>query len=134
MSRKCIGFIEVWGLASAYQAADTALKTANVSLIGYEYNGYDATIAVKIEGNVSAVKAAAIAASKAVWSVKGSLRGCVKYTIKPAVKEEVYQTLVNNKNTVGTESQIKSGKRPQGTGKKGKWIGYWNPKECYIYE
>lgn len=134
MSSKCVGFIEVWGLASAFQAADTAVKTANVRLIGYEFNGYDATIAVKIEGNVSAVKAAAQAASKAAWSVKGSLRGCVKYTIKPAVKEEVYQMLVDNKNTVGTQLQIQSGKRPQGTGKKGKWIGIWEPKGCYIYE
>ena len=133
MSR-CIGLIETWGLASAIQAADTAVKTANVRLIGYEFNGYDATIAVKIEGKVGDVKAAALAASKSAWSVNGSLKGCVKYTIKPALKDEVCDMLIDNKNTVGTEAQIQSGRRPQGTGKRGKWIGLWEPKGCYIYE
>lgn len=134
MSRNCFGFIETWGLASALQAADTALKTANVRLIGYEFNGYDATIVVKIEGKVGAVKAAAQAASKAAWTIRGDLRGCVKYSVKPVIKDEVYNTLVDNKNTVGTALQIQSGRRPQGTAKTGKWIGLWNPKGCYIYE
>lgn len=134
MSSRCIGIIETRGLASAIQAADTAVKTGNVRLIGYEYNGYDATVAVKIEGKVSTVKAAAQAASMTAGTVKGDWACFMKYSIKPALKEEVYDLLIDNKNTVGTELQIQSGKRPQGTGKRGKWVGKWNPKGCYIYE
>lgn len=134
MSKRCVGFIEAIGLASAIQAADTALKTANVRLLGYEYNGYGARIVVKVEGDVSAVKAAVQAAAKATMSVKGEFKGCEKVCVKPALHEDVYDTLVNNKLTVGTELQRQSGKRPQGTGRKGKWIGLWDPKGCYIYE
>ena len=57
MARKCVGLIEAIGLASAIQAADAAVKSGNVALIGYEYSGYDAHIVVKVEGNVGAVKA-----------------------------------------------------------------------------
>lgn len=134
LSSRCIGIIETRGLAAAIQAADTAVKTGNVRLIGYEYNGYDATVAVKIEGKVSAVKAAALAASATAQTVKGDWGGFMKYSVRPALKEEVYDILVDNKNTVGTKRQIESGRRPQGTGKRGKWVGIWNPKGCYIYE
>lgn len=134
MSSRCIGIIETRGLAAAIQAADTAVKTGNVRLIGYEYNGYDATVAVKIEGKVSAVKAAAQAAAISSQTIKGGWGGFMKYTVRPALKEEVCKVLVDNKNTVGTELQIQSGRRPQGTGKRGKWVGLWDPKGCYIYE
>ena len=134
MSRKCIGVIETIGLASAIQAADTALKTANVRLLGYEYSGYDARIVVKIEGKVSAVEAALKVAAVTTCLVKGELSGYEKYSVKSALNEAVYNTLLHNAQTVGDELQIQSGKRPQGTGKTGKWIGRWNPKGCYIYE
>ena len=75
MARKCVGLIEAIGLASAIQAADAAVKSGNVSLIGYEYSGYDAHIVVKVEGNVGAVKAAVRAAKLATKQVKGYLSG-----------------------------------------------------------
>jgi microcompartment protein CcmL/EutN len=134
MGQHCVGLIEAIGLAAAIQAADTAVKSANVKLLGYEYSGYDARIVVKIEGNVGAVEAAIRAASAATWQVHGTLHGYESVLGKPALNEAVYHTLVRNAQTVGDELQIQSGKRPQGTNKHGKWIGHWNPKGAYIYE
>lgn len=129
-----MGLIETIGLASAIQAADTAVKTADVRLIGYEYSGYDARVVVKIEGKVSAVKAALRAAAVSTWSVHGSLRGYEVFADVPALSPSVYTILTDNAQTVGTEAQIQSGKRPQGTNKHGKRVGKWNPKGAYIYE
>ena len=54
---KSIGLIETLGMAGAVEAADTALKAANVSLLGYELNraGY---VTIKLTGDVAAVQAA----------------------------------------------------------------------------
>lgn len=72
MALKCTGFIETLGLAAAIEAADTAVKSANVKLIGYEYTKGDGMCTVKVEGDVGAVKAAIAAASISaakVWGV-----------------------------------------------------------------
>ena len=134
MARKCVGLIEAIGLASAIQAADAAVKSGNVSLIGYEYSGYDAHIVVKVEGNVGAVKAAVRAAKLATKQVKGYLSGYESVSEKTGLDEHVYDMLIHNKQTVGDPLQIASGKRPQGTGKRAKWVGHWDPYHCYIYE
>ncbi|MBR0382339.1 MAG: BMC domain-containing protein [Eubacterium sp.] len=131
---KCIGLIEAIGLASAVQAADTALKTGNVRLIGYEYSGYDARIVVKVEGDTGAVRAAVAAAQAATWNVRGSLHGCQSASEKYALNDKVYDTMVSNKLTIGDDKQIRSGKRPQGTAKSGKRAGVWDPKGKYIFE
>ena len=65
MDKKCIGLIEAIGMASAIEAADAAVKSGNVRLLGIEYSGYDARIVVKVEGNVGAVKAAVESGSAA---------------------------------------------------------------------
>ena len=134
MARKCVGLIEAIGLASAIQAADAAVKSGNVSLIGYEYSGYDAHIVVKVEGNVGAVKAAVRAAKLATKQVKGYLSGYEAISEKTGLDEHVYDMLIHNSKTVGDPLQIASGKRPQGTGKTTKWVGHWDPYHCYIYE
>ena len=134
MARKCVGLIEAIGLASAIQAADAAVKSGNVSLIGYEYSGYDAHIVVKVEGNVGAVKAAVRAAKLATKQVKGYLSGYEAISEKTGLDEHVYDMLIHNSKTVGDPLQIASGKRPQGTGKSAKWVGHWDPYHCYIYE
>lgn len=134
MGKRCVGFIEAIGLASAIQAADTAVKSADVKLLGYEYSGYDARIVVKVEGNAGAVKAAVNAASAATKTIKGDLSGYQCTVNKYAIDETVYHTLVSNKNTVGDELQIKSGKRPQGTTRQAKWVGHWEQKGAYIRE
>jgi len=67
MSNLSLGTIEVYGLPAAVEAADVALKTANVTLIGYETTDGMGMVAVKIEGQVSAVQSA-IAAARAASS------------------------------------------------------------------
>lgn len=54
---QALGLIETVGLAAAYEAADTAVKTASVELIGYELSKGDGMVTVKIAGNVGAVQA-----------------------------------------------------------------------------
>ena len=134
MASKCVGLIECIGLASAISAADAAVKSAKVSLIGYEYSGYDARIVVKVEGDTGAVRAAVAAGKAATYQVKGKLSGCQTSTMKFALNEKVYDCLIHNKLTTGDPLQIASGKRPQGTGKTAKWVGHWDPHHCYIYE
>ncbi len=65
MPNLSLGTIEVLGLPAAVEAADVALKTANVTLIGYETTDGMGMVAVKIEGQVSAVKSAIDAACAA---------------------------------------------------------------------
>lgn len=54
---KSIGLIETLGIVGAVEAADTALKAANVECLGYELNkaGY---VTIKLSGDVAAVQAA----------------------------------------------------------------------------
>lgn len=55
---KALGLIETIGLATAFEAADAALKAANVKLLGYENTKGGGRITVKFVGDVGAVKAA----------------------------------------------------------------------------
>nr|WP_304650991.1 BMC domain-containing protein [Tepidanaerobacter sp. GT38] len=57
-----MGIIETYGLTCAIEAADTALKAANVMLIGYELARGSGLTTVKIMGDVGSVKAAISAA------------------------------------------------------------------------
>lgn len=74
MSKLALGIIETVGLAAAIEAADAAVKSANIEVIGYELTKGDGMATVKIQGNVGAVNAAidaaTIAATKVnkVWS------------------------------------------------------------------
>ena len=68
-----IGMIETNGMISATKAADAALKSAGVRLVGYENTG-DGKITVIVEGSISAVKAAVNAAKLMVPGVRGSYR------------------------------------------------------------
>jgi len=73
--RTCLGFIETVGLSAAMEAADAALKAANVTLIGRENSRGNGCMTIKIAGEVGAVKAALAAAKAAaskvtrVWSL-----------------------------------------------------------------
>ncbi len=69
MPNLSLGTIEVFGLPAAVEAADVACKTADVKLIGYESTDGMGMVAVKIEGQVSAVQAAVAAAAAAAASV-----------------------------------------------------------------
>ena len=67
--KQALGLIETIGLAAAVEAADTAVKSANVFLIGYELTRGDGMVTVKIEGDVGAVQAAISAAASAARNV-----------------------------------------------------------------
>ncbi len=69
MPNPSLGTIEVLGLPAAVEAADVALKTADVKLIGYETTDGMGMVAVKIEGQVSAVQSAVAAARAAASRV-----------------------------------------------------------------
>lgn len=69
MLNQSLGLIEVKGLTTAIEAADAAVKSANVELIGYELTKGGGWVTVKIQGNVSAVEAAIQAACSAASSV-----------------------------------------------------------------
>ena len=55
--KTALGLVETRGLLGAVEAVDTMMKAANVSVVGVEYAG-GGYVAVVIEGDVGAVKAA----------------------------------------------------------------------------
>lgn len=63
MLKKALGLIETEGLASAIEAADAAVKSADVALVGYELSNGGGLVTVKVTGEVSAVQAAVSSAS-----------------------------------------------------------------------
>ena len=68
MSSNAIGMIETKGYVAALAAADAMVKAANVTLVGREEVG-DGLIAVIINGDVGAVKAATDAGAAAAKRV-----------------------------------------------------------------
>ncbi len=58
ISGQSLGLIETIGLATAIEAADAAIKSANVELLGYEAAKGNGMHTVKLVGDVGAVKAA----------------------------------------------------------------------------
>lgn len=50
MSVQSLGLIETVGLTAAIEAADAAIKSANIVLIGYELTKSNGVITVKFEG------------------------------------------------------------------------------------
>ena len=70
---KSIGLIETMGMVQATKAADAALKSAGVRLVGYDTAG-DGRITVIVEGNISAVKTAIQTAKLMVPGVTGSVK------------------------------------------------------------
>lgn len=71
MNGYALGLIETRGKLAAVEAADVALKSANVALCGVE-NATDALITVKIIGDVGAVRAA-VDAARAKVSLLGEV-------------------------------------------------------------
>ncbi|WP_428845481.1 BMC domain-containing protein [Azotosporobacter soli] len=75
MVKDALGLIEAVGLTAAVEAADAAVKAANVKLVGYELSKGGGLVVVKLTGDVGAVKAAVEAGKSAaekvnkVWAV-----------------------------------------------------------------
>ena len=100
MSRLALGLIETVGLAAAIEAADTAVKSANVILLGYELTKGDGMVLVKLAGDVGAVKAAVEAAAIAASNVSK----VVSKQIIPRPHDEI-EKLIYSKETVGLEQK-----------------------------
>lgn len=96
MAQKSLGLIETVGLPAAIVAADAAVKSANVELVGYELTRGGGAVAVKVEGEVGAVKAAVEAAQAAVSNVSQVVS--VKVIARPSTEIE---HLIRNADTVG---------------------------------
>jgi hypothetical protein len=110
VSRKSIGLIETMGLCAGVTAADAAVKSANVTLIGYEYSKGDGMCTVKVEGDVGAVKAAVAAGMKAAEALSGIKS--VDVIARPS--DGIVPMLIFNKENVGGEYHLKTGIRPKG--------------------
>ncbi|MEH5098199.1 BMC domain-containing protein [Atlantibacter hermannii] len=69
MSGQSLGLIETVGMAAAVEAADAAMKSANVNLVGYELTKGGGMVTVKLEGEIGAINAAVAAAISAASRV-----------------------------------------------------------------
>lgn len=98
-----IGFIEAEGLPAAIAAADAAVKSANVRLVGRENSRGGGLVTIKIAGDVGAVKAA-IEAAKAA---SNQVRRAYSVLVIPRPAEGVRDALVWNENTMGVEQTPK---------------------------
>lgn len=74
--QKALGLIETIGLVTAIEAADAAVKAANVVLLGYENTKGGGKITIKIAGDVGAVQAAVSAGVAAALRI-GKVYGCL---------------------------------------------------------
>lgn len=93
-----LGIIETIGLAAGIQAADAAVKSANVKLVGYELSKGDGMATIKIEGDVGAVKAGIEAARAAAGLVNKVYAS--KVIARPS---DGIEMLIRNSDTVGYE-------------------------------
>lgn len=96
MVQNALGLIEIVGLAAALEAADAALKAANVELIGYEMAKGGGMVVIKLTGNVGAVSAA-IQAGKSAGS---KVNKVIATHIIPR-PHETLSGIVTTKDTVG---------------------------------
>ena len=68
MTGEALGMVETRGLVPSIEAADRMVKAANVSLLGYQTVG-SGLVAVLVQGDVGAVKAAVDAGAEAAAKV-----------------------------------------------------------------
>ncbi|GIN61683.1 microcompartment protein [Robertmurraya siralis] len=90
MVMRALGLIETVGLAAAIEAADVAVKSANVSLIGYELTKGGGMVTVKFAGDVGAVKAAVEAGVTAAEKVGGVFSKQIIPRVASGVEKMVY--------------------------------------------
>ncbi len=83
--RNAIGLIETVGLAAAIDAADTAVKSANVELLGMEFTKGDGMVVVKIEGDIGAVNAGIESARQSA----GRIGKVFSYKVIPRPSSEI---------------------------------------------
>lgn len=98
--RSAVGFIEAEGLPAAIAAADAAVKSANVQLVGRENSRGGGFMTIKIAGDVGAVKAAIEAARV----VSDKVRNTHSVLVIPRPAEGVANSLVWTGMIVGQET------------------------------
>lgn len=98
MAQPSLGLIETIGLVAAVEAADAAVKSANVVLVGYELTKGDGMTVVKVQGEVGAVNAA-VAAGVAAAAKVGRVASS-RVIARPA---KGIEKLVANADTVGAQ-------------------------------
>lgn len=130
MAKNSIGFIETFGLAACVAAADAAVKSANVKLLGYEYAKGGGMCTVKVEGNVGACRAAVAAGKKAADAVTGTLGGTKSTLMKGRPAEQMANLMVYNRETVGGDIAMAEGYRPKGESRVPVLVKDWKPKEA----
>lgn len=100
ISGQSLGLIETIGLATAIEAADAAIKSANVELLGYEPAKGNGMHTVKFVGDVGAVKAA-VDAGVAAASRIGEV-----YAYKVLARTaEGLESVITASENVGTQVQ-----------------------------
>lgn len=95
MTGEALGMIETRGLVPAVEAADSMVKAANVSLLGYQTVG-SGLVAILIQGDVGAVKAAVDTGAESAAKV-GEV---VSVEVIPRPHTEVDDTILS---TIGPE-------------------------------
>ncbi|MCB8984412.1 MAG: BMC domain-containing protein [Ardenticatenaceae bacterium] len=89
--KQALGMIETIGLVCAIEAADAAVKAANITLLGYENTKGGGKITVKFVGDVGAVNAA-VAAGAAAAARIGQVYGC---HVIPRPHDEIEALIAN---------------------------------------
>lgn len=97
---RALGMIEAVGMAAAVAAADAAVKSANVTLLGYELTKGGGMVTIKFDGDVGAVKAALEAGAMTAERI-GKV---VSKHMIPRPHDEV-EKIVFTKDTVQADNQ-----------------------------
>lgn len=93
MANQALGMIETKGLVCLIEAADAALKAANVKMVGWEKVG-SGLVTVFLVGDVAAVKAAVDAGASAA----GKIGEVVSVQVIPRPHEELGAVLPKPKS------------------------------------
>lgn len=139
--KQAVGLIEVRGLASAVNVADTMVKVATVALLGIEKAKGNGWMTIKVLGDVGAVKASVDAGKSMSIENNSYISSLViprpaenleklffnqsKKELKksePTIKEEPEKELKNEKKVeeVKTEVAVKKEKKKKTNGKANK--------------
>ena len=113
MMNLSLGTIEVCGLPAALEAADVACKTADVKLIGYEATDGLGMVAVKIEGNVSAVQSAIAAARAAAGRITTVFATSVIARPNPQIEPVVDTDVTVGRGAATSATPLESKPRPR---------------------
>lgn len=102
---KAVAAVECRHMPTAIAFADTALKAAQIELIGYELSKQAGGVVIKMTGDVSALRAAVDAGKAEAEKINGVLG--VSFIARPL---ESMDMMIRNKDTVGYQSAVKEEK------------------------